>query len=84
VPPSSPSSQSTCCHLSVDLSGSTPPFICAIITSDTKRFPTIPIGFRVTWAEQGLSGLVRGWLPTFIGYGIQGAGKFGFYEVFKK
>jgi solute carrier family 25 phosphate transporter 3 len=51
---------------------------------DQKKFPSIPVGFRVTWAEQGLSGLVRGWLPTLIGYSIQGAGKFGLYEIFKK
>ena len=24
-----------------------------------------------------------GWSPTFIGYSFQGAGKYGFYEVFK-
>ena len=24
-----------------------------------------------------------GWAPTFIGYSLQGLGKFGFYEIFK-
>jgi solute carrier family 25 (mitochondrial phosphate transporter), member 3 len=24
-----------------------------------------------------------GWAPTFVGYSFQGAGKYGFYEVFK-
>lgn len=24
-----------------------------------------------------------GWAPTFIGYSLQGLGKFGFYEMFK-
>ena len=31
-----------------------------------------------------MGGLVKGWLPTLIGYSIQGAGKFGLYEYFKK
>ena len=24
-----------------------------------------------------------GWSPTFVGYSLQGAGKYGFYEIFK-
>jgi len=31
----------------------------------------------------GFSGLAKGWAPTFIGYGVQGLCKFGFYEFFK-
>lgn len=27
--------------------------------------------------------LTLGWVPTLIGYSIQGSGKFGFYEIFK-
>lgn len=27
--------------------------------------------------------LTLGWVPTLYGYSIQGAGKFGFYEIFK-
>ena len=34
-------------------------------------------------AEETAVGLVKGWAPTFIGYSLQGAGKFGLYEVFK-
>ena len=26
---------------------------------------------------------LKGWLPTMIGYSMQGFGKFGFYEIFK-
>ncbi len=26
---------------------------------------------------------ILGWQPTFIGYSLQGLGKFGFYEIFK-
>jgi len=32
-------------------------------------------------AAEGHSTL--GWAPTFIGYSLQGLGKFGFYEIFK-
>lgn len=32
---------------------------------------------------EGLRGIFTGWSPTFIGYSIQGAGKYGFYEYFK-
>ena len=27
--------------------------------------------------------LTLGWAPTYIGYSLQGLGKFGFYEIFK-
>jgi len=31
----------------------------------------------------GFSGLLKGWAPTLVGYSVQGACKFGFYELFK-
>lgn len=31
----------------------------------------------MTVNEQGLRGLVRGWVPTAVGYSVQGALKFG-------
>lgn len=34
-------------------------------------------------AEEGVGGLIKGWGPTAVGYSLQGAGKFGLYEVFK-
>lgn len=40
-------------------------------------------GFRKIWRGEGLRGVYTGWSPTFIGYSIQGAGKYGFYEYFK-
>lgn len=52
--------------------------------TDPKKFPSISKGFGITLKEGGLSGLVRGWFPTLIGYSVQGAGKFGLYEYFKK
>ncbi|ORY15053.1 mitochondrial phosphate carrier protein [Clohesyomyces aquaticus] len=33
---------------------------------------------------EGFRGIMTGWGPTFWGYSIQGAGKYGFYEFFKK
>lgn len=35
------------------------------------------------YAKEGLRGVFFGWSPTFIGYSLQGAGKYGFYEGFK-
>lgn len=40
-------------------------------------------GFATIKAEQGVKGLFLGWQPTFLGYSMQGFGKFGFYEIFK-
>lgn len=42
-------------------------------------------GLSKIYASDGLGGkgLALGWLPTFIGYSLQGLGKFGFYEIFK-
>lgn len=33
--------------------------------------------------QEGLRGIFTGWVPTYVGYSLQGAGKYGFYEVFK-
>merc|ERR1719471_1174876 len=38
---------------------------------------------KVTIADGGIKALARGWAPTLIGYSMQGACKFGFYEMFK-
>jgi solute carrier family 25 (mitochondrial phosphate transporter), member 3 len=35
------------------------------------------------FAREGLRGVFFGWSPTFVGYSFQGAGKYGFYEIFK-
>jgi Mitochondrial carrier protein len=52
--------------------------------TDPTKYTSIGRGFGIAVKEQGLGGLVRGWLPTLFGYSIQGAGKFGLYEYFKK
>ena len=51
---------------------------------DPLKYKSIGTGFSITVREAGMGGLVKGWLPTLIGYSIQGAGKFGLYEFFKK
>merc|ERR1711939_195693 len=41
-------------------------------------------GWRKIMAADGVAGLFTGWQPTLIGYSMQGACKYGFYEYFKK
>ncbi|KJE93245.1 inorganic phosphate carrier protein [Capsaspora owczarzaki ATCC 30864] len=50
---------------------------------DPVKYKSIGSGFSLTIKEEGLRGLAKGWAPTFIGYSLQGVGKFGFYELFK-
>ncbi|KAK9506019.1 hypothetical protein O3M35_008035 [Rhynocoris fuscipes] len=50
---------------------------------DADKYKNLFNGFRVTVAEEGYRGLAKGWAPTFYGYSMQGACKFGFYEFFK-
>lgn len=50
---------------------------------DPVKYKNIATAFRVTVAEEGVRGLMKGWGPTLAGYSVQGLGKFGFYEVFK-
>ncbi|KAM3133705.1 hypothetical protein pb186bvf_014114 [Paramecium bursaria] len=40
-------------------------------------------GLSKTYAAEGFAGLRLAWGPTYIGYSLQGLGKFGFYEIFK-
>lgn len=54
------------------------------IQVDPDKYKGIFNGFSVTLKEEGVRGLGRGWAPTAFGYSMQGLGKFGFYEVFKK
>ena len=50
---------------------------------DYKIYKSLGDGISKIRAEKGISGLFLGWQPTFIGYSMQGFGKFGFYEMFK-
>lgn len=56
---------------------------CRIQTNPDK-YKGVVNGFKISIKEEGIRGLGRGWAPTAIGYSLQGLGKFGFYEVFKK
>jgi len=53
------------------------------IQVNPQKYKGIASGFKVTVAEEGARGLVKGWAPTLVGYSLQGLGKFGFYEMFK-
>ena len=55
---------------------------CRLQTNPGK-YSGLGQGFKITLAEDGAKGLVKGWAPTLIGYSCQGIGKFGFYEGFK-
>lgn len=48
-----------------------------------KLYSSLGAGFKAISAAEGVTGLFTGFLPTFIGYSMQGMGKFGFYELFK-
>ena len=48
-----------------------------------ELYKSLGDGFSKVRAENGLRGLTLGWGPTFVGYSLQGMGKFGFYELFK-
>jgi len=39
--------------------------------------------WRLIGSAEGIRGIFTGWAPTFFGYSVQGAGKYGFYEYFK-
>lgn len=48
------------------------------------KYPSLWKGMQTVLAEEGVTkGLIKGWGPTAVGYSLQGAGKFGFYEFFK-
>uniref|UniRef100_A0A146KSI9 Phosphate carrier protein, mitochondrial n=1 Tax=Lygus hesperus TaxID=30085 RepID=A0A146KSI9_LYGHE len=47
------------------------------------KYKNLITGFKVTVKEDGKLGMMKGWAPTAIGYSMQGACKFGFYEYFK-
>ncbi|KAL1623172.1 Cu/Pi carrier [Diplodia seriata] len=50
---------------------------------DPKIYSSNISAWRQIFAKEGLRGVFFGWSPTFVGYSFQGAGKYGFYEVFK-
>ena len=50
---------------------------------DPKLYKSNIAGWTQIYAKEGIRGIFFGWAPTFVGYSFQGAGKYGFYEVFK-
>jgi len=52
--------------------------------TDPTKYTGIFQGFGAVIKNEGAGALLKGWLPTAIGYSAQGACKFGFYEFFKK
>ncbi|KAL2055389.1 hypothetical protein ABVK25_004197 [Lepraria finkii] len=50
---------------------------------DPKIYTSNLSAWRSIYAKEGLRGVFFGWSPTLIGYSFQGAGKYGFYEIFK-
>jgi len=51
--------------------------------TNPKKFTGLLPGLRTLVAEEGTMAVWKGWLPTAIGYSMQGFCKFGFYEIFK-
>ncbi|KAL9097495.1 MAG: hypothetical protein Q9165_000391 [Trypethelium subeluteriae] len=50
---------------------------------DPKIYTSNLSAWSSIYRAEGIRGVFFGWSPTFIGYSFQGAGKYGFYEVFK-
>jgi hypothetical protein len=50
---------------------------------DAKLYKSTTEAWGKIYSKEGLRGVFFGWTPTFVGYSLQGAGKYGFYEVFK-
>lgn len=50
---------------------------------DSKLYSGNMDGWRKIYRAEGVRGIFTGWGPTFVGYSVQGAGKYGFYEYFK-
>eukprot|EP00171_Calliarthron_tuberculosum_P013871 IDg13871t1 len=55
---------------------------CNMQVNPTKYTGTMS-GIRTIVKEESMAGLWKGWLPTLIGYNMQGLFKFGLYEYFK-
>jgi len=47
------------------------------------KYKCLISGLKTIAAEEGAVAIWKGWFPTLIGYSLQGAFKYGLYEVFK-
>ena len=50
---------------------------------DPAKYKGLGSGLRTLVAEEGATGIWKGFGPTFVGYSLQGMFKYGLYEVFK-
>lgn len=50
---------------------------------DPGKYKGLFASIKLIMAEEGAVGIWKGWLPTAIGYSMQGCFKFGLYEFFK-
>lgn len=50
---------------------------------DPSKYKNLMQTVRTIAAEEGAGALMKGWLPTLLGYSAQGCFKFGLYEIFK-
>ena len=48
-----------------------------------NKYKGLVSSLRLIMCDQGLKGLKMGLIPTFLGYSVQGALKYGLYEYFK-
>ena len=48
-----------------------------------EKYKGLLSGMKCILKEEGAAGLLKGWVPTALGYGAQGLFKFGLYEIFK-
>lgn len=47
------------------------------------KYKGLVSGLKTIMAEEGSIAVWKGWFPTLVGYSLQGAFKYGLYEVFK-
>lgn len=71
------------CDSALSCTSPTPLFLPMHTQTNPELYTGMLAGFRVISQSSGAAGFTVGWLPTFIGYSVQGLCKFGFYEVFK-
>ena len=50
---------------------------------DPKKYKGLGSAIRTLVAEEGATGIWKGFGPTLVGYNLQGMFKYGLYEVFK-